>query len=193
MAEADAPDRARRVGGIVVVALVAAGAMHLFDQRATDARVLEVQAADAAQLADVEERSARQSIELQGQLASCELERHHAALPVVGESTVDATVELATGATTIGRGTACRVELDWNADPIEGCRALVRCGDTFLYGGVGTGHFDCTVDDHGLVRGQDANPTAEGGDPRLVVDREAQRLTVSDDDPTWSVTLAVVF
>jgi len=86
----------------------------------------------------------------------------------------------------------CSVELDWNSDPIEGCRAFVRCGEARLYGDLGEGYFECAVDEDGIVHGEDAEPTSAGqGDPRMTIDRASAEITVSDDAPGWSVTLSI--
>ncbi len=178
------------VGAFVVVA-VAGSITHLVDQRAADARVLRMRTRDATHLAECEERTALQAIELEGARASRAHERDHAIGPAIGDRVLDAQVRSVSGTTAVREGQTCRVELDWNSDPIEGCRALVRCGGALLYGDVGTGFFDCTVDARGLVHGEDSNPTSSGGDPRLVVDRASSELTLSDDAPVWSITLAL--
>lgn len=180
-----------RMAGIALVGLIGAGVAYVATQHAADARLLEVRTDAATHLAECQEQSATQHLELSAQLASCQLQQSHDAPPRIGDTTVDASVSEVSGAAPVPRGTSCRVELDWNSDPMEGCRALVRCGDARLYGDVGTGFFDCTVDALGLVHGEDAHPTSDGGDPRLVVDRATRALTISDDAPPWSVTIAL--
>lgn len=148
--------------------------------------------ADAAlALADEREAHGTRVVELQGQLADCELQRDHARPAADGDRTMDGRVMAVSGTTRVALDATCRVELDWSADPLEGCRALVRCGDEWLYGDVGAGFFDCTVDGQGLAHGEDTHPTSDGGDPRLVVDRLASNLVISDSSPDWSVTIAL--
>jgi hypothetical protein len=180
-----------RMAGIALVGLIGAGVAYVATEHVADARLLRARTDAATALAECRTQSATQHVELTAQLASCQLQQSHEAAPRIGDATVDASVSEVSGAAPVARGAACRVELDWNSDPMEGCRALVRCGDTRLYGDVGTGFFDCTVDALGLVHGQDANATSDGGDPRLVVDRATHALTISDDAPAWSVTIAL--
>lgn len=177
------------MAGYVVVALLGAGVTYVVTQRAADARVLEMRTQSALELADCREQSAAASLERTACEAQRRAEAAHEAPAIVGGDTVDATVSGVSGAAPVARGTACRVELDWNTAPMEGCRALVRCGEARLYGDVGTGFFGCTIDEHGFVHGQDAHPSADGGDPRLSVDGSTRRMTLSDEGPDWSVTL----
>jgi hypothetical protein len=185
-------ERARWLGGTLIAVLVAAGGTHLYESRVADARVLAAHTADAEHLADAQETSARASIALQSDLAACELERRHAreSAPIRGDVAQIADVREATGATTVRAGSTCNLELDWDtgADELP-CRALIRCGTTRVYGDVGSGFFGCTVDAHGPIRGEDTNPTSDGGDPRILVDRATRTIVVSDDAPAWSITL----
>lgn len=184
-------ERARQIGATVGLSLAIGAITYFVVHRDADARVLEVETRAATRLAECEEGSATRRIEIEGQLAACELDRLHARPPVVGDHVDEARATAVSGRSDVHVDQVCRYELDWNADPIEGCRAFVRCGDVPLYGGLGAGFFECTVDDEGIVRGEDAEPTGEGGDPRLVVDRAAHTITVSDDGPSWSITLTM--
>lgn len=180
------PDRNLWLAGCVAlcVASIAATYLVMHGQR------VDADADAAIALADARESGAAREVELQGQLAACRLDHGHARHQT-GDRTFDATVTATSGESRASQGDTCRVELDWSDDPLEGCRALVRCGTEWLYGDVGAGFFDCTVDGQGIVHGQDANPTSAGGDPRLVVDRLGSTLTLSDDAPAWSITLAL--
>jgi len=174
----------------ILVALAAIGGTHALDARDADVRVERAEAEAALHLAEQREASAERTIELEGRMAECELARRHGACPHTGSTVDDARVTSASGAAPVRVGDACRVELGFSDDPLEGCRAIVRCGEQWIYGGPGAGFFDCTVDARGLVRGDDPNASSDGGDPRLVVDRATHTLTISDESPTWSITLA---
>jgi hypothetical protein len=178
---------------VVLLVLTTAGVTYFFVQRDADARVLAVETRGATRLAECEEGSATHRIEIEGQLAECELDRVHTRCATLGDQVDEARVTAVHGRSDVHIGDVCRIELDWNSDPIEGCRAFVRCGALRLYGDLGGGYFECTVDEDGIVHGEDAEPsTADGqGDPRLVIDRDAAELTVSDESPAWSVTLGV--
>jgi hypothetical protein len=185
-------ERARQLGVLVAIVLTAAGLTYFFVQMDADDRVLAAQAHDASRLAECEEASATRHIELEGRLAECELDRVHGRCATLGDHVGEATVTAVSGRTDVRVGDTCRVELDWNSDPIEGCRGFVRCSRTALYGDLGSGFFECEVDEDGIVHGEDDEPTSEGeGDPRFVVDRESSELTVSEDAPAWSVTMTV--
>jgi hypothetical protein len=171
----------------LLVLFLAVGGTHVLDAREANANRAEAVLA----LAAAREAGAERTIELEGRIAECELARGHGRCPHTGTTVDDTHVMTITGAAPVAVGDACRVELMFSDDPFEGCRALVRCADRWIYGGPGTGSFDCTVDARGLVHGEDENPSsAEGGDPRLLVDREMRTLVISDDAPAWSITLA---
>ncbi len=185
-------DRARRIGAVVALALAASGLTYLLVRRDAESRALDAAAHAATQLAECEEASVTRRIELEGRLASCELDRVHGRCGTLGDHVGDATVTAVRGRSDVQMAQVCSVELDWNSDPIEGCRAFVRCGELRLYGDLGEGYFECTVDDDGIVHGEDAEPTTAGeGDPRMTIDRASAELTVSDDAPAWSVTLSI--
>jgi hypothetical protein len=178
---------------VVALVLATAGVTYFFVQRDADARVLAVETRGATRLAECEEGSATHRIEVEGQLAECELDRLHTRCATLGDHVDEAQVTAVRGRSDIHVGDTCRYELDWNTDPMEGCRAFVRCGLVPVYGGVGQGYFECTVDEDGIVHGEDANPTnlRGEGDPYLTIDRQSAELTISDETPRWSVTLGV--
>jgi len=180
------------MGVVVAVMLASAGLTYFFVERDADARVLAIEAHAATRLAECEEASATRHIELEGELAAAELDRIHTRCATLGDHVGDATVSSVRGRSDVSVGQSCSIELDWNSDPMEACRAFVRCGDQRLYGDLGTGYFECTVDEDGIVHGEDAEPSSlDQGDPRLTIDRASAELTVSDDTPSWTVTLSV--
>jgi len=190
----DSNERARRLAIPVGLVLVSAGLTHFFVQRDADARVLDVETHQATRLAECEEGAATRRLELEGRVAACELERAHASGGTTGDRVGHTHVVAVSGRSDLHAGDACDVELDWNSDPLEGCRALVRCGAVRLYGDLGTGFFACTVDDEGIVHGEDSEPSAgTEGDARLVIDRAEAELTISDEGAgaVWSVTLSL--
>ena len=171
--------------------LVAAGATHSLDEREADARVRAAEDAATLRLGAHQEASAERTIELEGQVAECQLARRHDACPNTGSLTFAAHVAALAGRTAAHVGDACRVDVTYTDDPLDSCRALVRCGDAWLYGGPGIGFFACSVNANGIVHGEDAAPTSDGGDPRLVIDRPTHTVIVSDEAPAWSVTLTL--
>ena len=185
-------ERARRIGAAVGLALAGSALTYFVVHREAEHRALDAEARAASRLAECEEGSVTHRIELEGELASCRLDRVHGRCGAIGDHVGDATVTAVQGRNDVQVAQVCSVELDWNSDPIEGCRAFVRCGELRLYGDLGEGYFECTVDEDGIVHGQDAEPTSAGqGDPRMTIDRESAEITVSDDSPGWSVTLSI--
>ena len=180
------------VAAIAMIGILgAAGATHSLDAREADARVRDAEDAATLRLAAHQEASAERTIELEGQIAECQLARRHDACPNTGSLTFDAHVTALSGRTTVHVGDACRVDMTYTDDPLDSCRALVGCGDAWLYGGPGIGFFACSVDANGIVHAEDDSPTSDAGDPRLVIDRATHTVVVSDDAPAWSVTLTL--
>ena len=178
---------------MVAIVLATAGLTYFLVERDAESRILALETHHATRLAECEEGSATRRIEMEGQLAECELDRLHRRCATTGDHVDEAPINALRGRSDLHVGDICRVEVDWNDDPMEGCRAFVRCGEHALYGDLGEGFFACTVDEDGLVHGEDAAPTAPDGegDPRFVIDRRSEEITVSDDTPSpWSVTLA---
>ncbi len=94
----------------------------------------------------------------------------------------------ATAPAPVRRGQRCAVVIV----PAGGeCRVAVTCGTTSVYGGGTLGYADCTRENGAVVRATDSNPTGQGGDPILDLDFAARRVTVRDEAPDWSITIAL--
>ena len=95
------------------------------------------------------------------------------------------------GASHLHVGDSCRVDVEWTTDPGRNCRALIDCGTRHVYGDVHQGWFPCVSNADGVQSGEDTEPTADDGDPRFSIDRTQNTVTVSDDGPSWSVTMSL--
>jgi len=185
---------------IAMVALVglvgAAGALAFIVMRSDASRSYEAPRAEAEARARAvaEQRAAMcdaQIARLQAELAA------RAAAPVappdvVRTSVYGAHVTATSGASHVHVGDACRLDITSHSEAGRLCRVFVECGDRRVYGSVGYGYLPCQVTpDQGVVHAEDDNPTSDGGDPRITIDRITNTATVSDDGPAWSITLAM--
>ena len=85
-----------------------------------------------------------------------------------------------------------RCTIDVHYEPgSDDCHAAVDCGETNLYARGGGGFFRCETRDGRIVRGRDVNPTNPSNDPAFDLDVERGTIIVSDESPTWSVTIAL--
>lgn len=188
--------------GLVVIAGGAAAFMFLAPStRGPDPVQQQLQAEEAARQAQAQAQCAMQTSELQAQLAMLRAESEaraasgdpRAASDYVDDDAVyDGRVTATSGASHVHVADTCRVDLAWTTDPGRNCRALVDCGTRRVYGDVGQGWFPCSASgDEGLRSGEDDAPTSDDGDPRFHVDRVAGTVQISDDAPSWSLTLAI--
>ena len=71
------------------------------------------------------------------------------------------------------------------------CRISLRCGAKLVYGGGTAGFNDCTFIGGVPATASDSGTSVEDGDPRMSLDWERRRMTVSDDRGAdeWTVEL----
>lgn len=183
----------------VAIALVVAGAGAFFAMSAGRHRDEGAEAAAAAaQAAEAQAACSAELAATRAQLAATQAEEEQveaeaeAGAFVNDDAVYEGQVSATTGASHVHVGDTCRIDVEWTTDPSQNCRALVDCGERRMYGDVSQGWFGCRATaDQGLVHGQDVQPTTHDGDPRIDIDRTSGVVTMSDDDPAWSVTLAI--
>ncbi len=189
------------VFGVLIVGGGAAGFLFFAARPASapDRDQAQAQAeADAARRA-AQAQSEEQIAVLQAQLAQAQAAAAAAGASgdplttyVDDDAVYDGRVTATEGSSHVHVGDTCRVDIEWTTDPSRYCRALVDCGERHMYGDVHQGWFPCTVNaDDGLVRGEDTEPTPTDGDPRITIDRVANRVTIADESPSWSVTMTI--
>ncbi|HJL14705.1 MAG TPA: hypothetical protein RMH99_03560 [Sandaracinaceae bacterium LLY-WYZ-13_1] len=105
------------------------------------------------------------------------------------EETLRAEVTDVHGPAPVSPGEACVLRLARNYGPYN-ADLVVQCGDLRLYGFESFGALDCEVEDGRAVRCADDDTIAEGGDPRVRLDRASGTLAI-DDEPRWGITLAL--
>jgi hypothetical protein len=100
-------------------------------------------------------------------------------------------VTIATGTAPVPVGAACTIfvtpvtgeDATWNTD-VE-----VLCDGKLVYGGESLGGVDCDKIDDRAVRCEDKDFTSDGGDPKLLFDRRANRIVVEERGPTWRLEI----
>lgn len=103
-----------------------------------------------------------------------------------------AEVETASDGASVAVGTRCEARLvPVPLDELP-CRAIVRCGETQLYGGFAQGFTTCTLGSEGPTLALDDAASGTDGDPMLRMDLVGRVAIVSDAEPTWSVQLRLV-
>jgi hypothetical protein len=110
--------------------------------------------------------------------------------PAARETMLAGTVLVSVGQPGVRRGATCSVTLRYEARTSD-CHASVTCNDVALYPQGGEGFFGCTLRDDRIVSVLDANPTEVSHDPRLDLDVDRRTLSLSDEHPSWSVTITL--
>jgi len=88
-------------------------------------------------------------------------------------------------------GEECSVAIYPTRNPEYACRVHIRCGEKTLFGGFGQGYARCELEGGRPRTADDEKNTAADGDPVLRLELPANRITVSDEIPDYSLTLAI--
>jgi hypothetical protein len=65
----------------------------------------------------------------------------------------------------------------------------VLCDGRVVYGGGSLGHISCSLSGGRAERCTDSDPSPDGGDPRLQLDRSARLVRIDDAPPPWTIEI----
>jgi hypothetical protein len=67
----------------------------------------------------------------------------------------------------------------------------VRCGNQLVYGGESLGFLYCDWARRRATRCVDTDFTEEGGDPKILFERDSAQVVITDTSPSWGLQIAI--
>lgn len=111
------------------------------------------------------------------------------ALTYVSDETLHGEISEVSGAPPASVGEACVARVGPGYFPRNGV-LQIDCATLRLYGSESSGALSCETEGHRAVRCADEGGIDDDGDPRVILDRAARRLTV-DDGSSWRIEITL--